>query len=87
MKVEVKKLIVVILVVVAMAAYFLRLQGIADIPGLTSGALAVGLGLLTGDMLSHRENKKNKLIGVLMAAMSILMVLTCALELLNYFGK
>lgn len=78
-----KKVLILILVIVAMAAYFLRTAGILYIPGLSSGALAIGMGMLAVDMLSHKEQKRNKIMGILMAAFSLLMVFTFGVELIG----
>jgi len=83
MKLDIKKIVVLLLVIVAMAAYFLRSSGVLYIPGLTSGALAVGLGMLSVDMLSLKEDKKKKIIGVLLVAFAILMALTCITEIFS----
>lgn len=86
MKLSGKKMIILVLVIIAMVAYFLRSADVLYIPGLSSAALAVGMGLLAADMLAHREQKKNKIMGILLAAFALLMVLTCGTEIINYMN-
>ena len=86
MKADVKKILILVLVVIAMAAYFLRTSNILYIPGVSTGALAIGMGMLAVDMLGHREQKRNKIMGILLAAFALLMVFTCCAELIAYFN-
>ena len=83
MKAVVKKIVILVLVIISMAAYFLRTAGVVYIRGLSTGALAIGMGMLAVDMLAQRGQKRSKILGVLLAAFSLLMVFTCITEFIG----
>lgn len=80
MKLDARNKIEIGLIVVAMAAWFLRKAKVIYIPGLTAFALGIAMGLLGMGFIAQKDKSK-KLAGILVLAFGLFNVFVGIMEI------